>query len=231
MNATLSILGLYNYDNTVFDGLYTPPDLDKQTLIDYIMMECANLELLYPNFQLMKRLITSWAGARKHSWERLYQSTVQQYNMIHNYDRYEEWTDSHNSTNNGTETTSENSQSTGTHRSTDSTNSESSGVTDTSKAAYNSTDPLTLVESVNSNATAYSNGSGYDYNNNNVSVNENRTHNGSENADGTHSGHMYGNIGVTTAAQMLNEERELYKWDVYQAIAQEFKERFCILVY
>ena len=231
MNATLSILGLYNYDNTIFDGLDAPSDLDKQTLIDYIMMECANLELLYPNFAIMKRLITSWAGARAHSWERLYQSTVQNYNMIHNYDRYEEWTDSHNSTNNDTETTAENSLSTGTHSSTDRTNSESTGTTNTSKAAYNSTDPLALVESVGSSATADSTGSGYDYNNNNASVNGNRSHNGAESAAGSHAGHMYGNIGVTTAAQMLEGERDLYKWDVYQAIAQEFKERFCILVY
>lgn len=206
MNATLSILGLYNYDNTIFDGLEAPSDLDKQTLIDYIMMECANLELLYPDFPVMKRLITSWAGARAHSWERLYQSTVQNYNMIHNYDRYEEWTDTSSRTTSGSSNT------------TDITNTTSSGTTDTSKAAYNDTS-LTPTESVASRATANSTGSGSSSNT------------GSETGSGGHEGHLYGNIGVTTAAQMLTGEREVYKWDVYQAIAQEFKERFCILVY
>lgn len=206
MNATLSIMGLYNYDNTIFDGLTPPADLDKNTLIDYIMMECANLELLYPDFPVMKRLITSWAGARAHSWERLYQSTVQNYNMIHNYDRYEEWTDTSSRTTSGNSFTA------------DTTNTTSSGTTNTSKAAYNAAE-MTPTESVSSSATANSTGSG------------NSSNTGSETGSGGHEGHLYGNIGVTTAAQMLSEERDLYKWDVYQAIAQEFKERFCILVY
>lgn len=206
MNATISILGLYNYDNTIFDGLDAPSDLDKQTLIDYIMMECANLELLYPDFPIMKRLITSWAGARAHSWERFYQSTVQNYNMIHNYDRYEEWSDTSSRTTSGTSS------------STDSTTSHTTGTTSTSKAAYNDTN-LTPTERTDSTADATATGTG------------SNTSSGTENGSGGHEGHLYGNIGVTTAAQMLNEERELYKWDVYQAIAQEFKERFCILVY
>lgn len=206
MNATLSILGLYNYDNTIFDGLDAPSDLDKQTLIDYIMMECANLELLYPDLPIMKRLITSWAGAREHSWERLYQSTVQNYNMIHNYDRYEEWTDTSSRTTSGTSS------------STDSTTSHTTGATSTSKAAYNDTN-LTPTERTDSTADATATGTG------------SNTSSGTDAGSGEHEGHLYGNIGVTTAAQMLTGERELYKWDVYQAIAQEFKERFCILVY
>lgn len=207
MRATLSILGLYNYDSSVLEGLTVPSVLDRDVLIDYIFMECANLELLYPQAPLMKRLITSWSSARQHSWERLYQSTVQQYNMIHNYDRHEEWTETNTKTSSGQSS------------STDSTQTASSGTTTTSKAAYNTNEGLTTVEQVASTATANSTGTG------------SNTSSGSESGTGGHQGHFYGNIGVTTAAQMLTGERELYKWDVYQAIAQEFKERFCILVY
>lgn len=178
MNATLSILGLYNYDNTVLDGLTVPAGLDRNTLIEYIFMECADIELLFPDADIMKQLVRAWAVARQHSWERLYESTVQKYNMLHNFDRYEEWRD------------------------TGSGNAK--GTTGRNKAGYNSADLVHTEEDIaESNTTSSAN----------------------------HNGHLYGNIGVTTPVQMLTGERELYKWDVYNEIANEFKARFCVLVY
>ena len=199
MRATLSILGLYNYDASVLDGLSVPTGLERDTLIDYICMECADLELLYPDLQLMRQLITSWASARQHSWERLYQSTVQRYNMIHNYDRYEEWQDDTTRSDTGS----------------GSTNASGNSTQTINKPGYNINNGMVSTERETvSNATN--------------STANNRTD--SKNT-GKHSGHLYGNIGVTTAAQMLTEERELYKWDVYSAITQEFKEKFCVMVY
>lgn len=195
MRATLSILGLYNLDESVMEGLEVPEGLDRDTLISYIFMECADLELLYPQLPIMKRLIKAWADARAHSWERLYQSTVQKYNMIHNYDRYEDWTDIGSRSVNGTSSGS------------------SHGTASTRKAAYNTGAGLTLTDQQDSTGNS----------------NANSTETTADHQ--TRSGHLYGNIGVTTAAQMLTAERELYKWDVYGAIAQEFKERFCIMVY
>lgn len=206
MRATISILGLYNHDNTIFNGLDVPEGLEKDILIDYIFMECADLELLYPNWDIMMRLITSWSDARVHSWSKLYESTRQQFNMIHNYDRYEEWTDTGNRTTSGQSSSS------------DTTSSQSSGTTTTSKAAYNES-ALTTTEQVGSSATSSATGTG------------SNTNSGTETSRGGHEGHMYGNIGVTTAAEMLEGVRDLYKWDVYQAIANEFKQRFCIMVY
>lgn len=40
-----------------------------------------------------------------------------------------------------------------------------------------------------------------------------------------------GNIGVTTTQDMLKQERELWKFRLSAAIAEEFKERFCVMVY
>ena len=230
MRASLSIMGLYNYDNSIFDGLDVPEALEKDTLVDYIMMECANLELLYPSWPIMHRLISAWAAARAHSWERLYQSTVQNYNMIHNFDRYETWQDTSRRTSSGQEATTDSRQSSGSSTTTDSTDTSSSGTTNTAKAAYNDT-TLVPTESVTSTATAESEGSGSSNSTSIESGTGSRTSSGTDTEQGGHEGHLYGNIGVTTAAQMLSGERELYKWDVYQAIAQEFKERFCILVY
>ena len=46
-----------------------------------------------------------------------------------------------------------------------------------------------------------------------------------------HTARIYGNIGVTTTQQMLESEREFRKYSAVYAIIDEFKERFCLLVY
>ena len=102
MPATLSVNGLYQYDNTLFDGLVLPPMMYKAVQINYIISECAELETTITDPNTLKIMIESWSLARLHSWQRLYESTVQDYNMIHNYDRYEEWTDSNDGTSEAT---------------------------------------------------------------------------------------------------------------------------------
>lgn len=47
----------------------------------------------------------------------------------------------------------------------------------------------------------------------------------------THSGSVSGNIGVTTTQQMINQELELRRTDIYKYIVTEFKAEFCVLVY
>ena len=41
----------------------------------------------------------------------------------------------------------------------------------------------------------------------------------------------HGNIGVTTTQQMIKEEREISNFDIYQIIADDFKTRFCVMIY
>ena len=83
--ATLSVNGLYQYDNTLFNNMVIPPAMNKAALINYIIMECAELELVITNPETLKTMIESWSLARLHSWIRLYESTVQDYNMIHKF--------------------------------------------------------------------------------------------------------------------------------------------------
>lgn len=54
---------------------------------------------------------------------------------------------------------------------------------------------------------------------------------GTASSDSEHKGHMYGNIGVTTAMQMIKEQREVVDWNIYQFIAESFRRRFCIEVW
>ena len=46
-----------------------------------------------------------------------------------------------------------------------------------------------------------------------------------------HSGHIHGNIGVTTTQAMIEEERRIAEFNLIDYIADSFCEQFCILVY
>ena len=39
----LSILGMYNYDNTIFDNLIIPDGVDKELLINNILLDNAEI--------------------------------------------------------------------------------------------------------------------------------------------------------------------------------------------
>lgn len=70
-NITLSILGMYNHDETLFDNMVVPTGVNKETLIDNILVECAELELLYPNLNFMKTYLGKWSLSRIDSWNKI----------------------------------------------------------------------------------------------------------------------------------------------------------------
>ena len=58
MKSSLSILGLYQWDNTLFDPMTVPAGVDKQAVVNNILMDCAELEVLYSNPDTMKTAIS-----------------------------------------------------------------------------------------------------------------------------------------------------------------------------
>ena len=58
--ATLSLLGLYQYDNTIFNELVLPEGMDKQLYINNLLMETAELEVLFSNPVTMRSVIGIW---------------------------------------------------------------------------------------------------------------------------------------------------------------------------
>lgn len=49
MKSSLSILGLYQWDSTLFDPMTVPDGVDKQAVVNNILLDCAELEVLYSN--------------------------------------------------------------------------------------------------------------------------------------------------------------------------------------
>lgn len=172
--ATISVIGLKYADPDLFDGLKVPMELDKETAIERILFRCAEFECLYPDPRFMRWAISSWSNVNSERWEKLYRTTVFEYDPIVNYDRKEEWTDVSSGKGTGTE----------------------------SQWAFNSDNPVPSTKSDSEN-----------------------------NASGKHIGRVTGNIGVTTTQALIEEERKVLKFNMYELIAQEFAESFCLMVY
>lgn len=224
MTGTMSVLGLYQWDNTLFSLLTLPEGLDRDTLVDFILAECSDLEILYPNPEVLKGLIGVWSATEQYTWGKLYATLQLEYNPIDNYDRTETRTlasqAAGNSTDGGTDTVT--SADTGSDSTTgSSTNLNQVKAFDTAANTFTDREKDTVN---NSGSTTYgktnTNTTRYGHTNNNA-----YSKNDTENI------RAYGNIGVTTTQQMIEQERDIAKFNIYQVILDEFKQRFCLLVY
>lgn len=197
--ANLSILGLYNYDPSVMMGFQVPAGMSLEDVRDSILFECAELEVIYPNLDTMRKAITMWTRSRLPMWERLYDTTRLEYNPIENYDRQEDWTDTQNTSLEGTNT----------YSGTDNTEEKTIG--------FNGAAGGGLGESPKDSSQSTSNHS--------------TSTQGNNSGTSTHNGRVHGNIGVTTTQAMIKQEREINNFNMTAYIVDEFKKRFCLMVY
>lgn len=112
-SATMTLMGLYNYDTSLFEFLTLPEDIDKNILVDNILLRSGEFEVLYPDFDFLKYSIGAWARKWQPTFERWITALQIEYNPLENYDRKEDWTDTRNgqtsgSTSGTTNTTSTN---------------------------------------------------------------------------------------------------------------------------
>lgn len=176
----LSILGMYNYDSTIFDGLVMPQDddfndlIDKKVLVETICFQNAELELLYTEPATVKQMIGLWSASSQYSWKKLAETLYLEYNPIWNKD--------------GTITEHEEGTS----------ESEAQEYV----AAYNSSsfEPR--------NQSTGSVGSGRDF-----------------------TRKEQGNIGLTSTQDLIAQERSVAEFNIYDRISEDFRKRFCIMVY
>lgn len=93
MRATLTTMGLYEYDPSIFDNLLVPQGVDGPTLINQILYETSDLELILPDPHYYKTYMEAWAKRRLPVWTKLWETTQYEYDPIANYDRKETWTE------------------------------------------------------------------------------------------------------------------------------------------
>lgn len=120
--AVMSLLGLYNYNDSLLNGLienlpnkngipsgysesyYTDVTVDPATVVENLLVECAEFEILYADFNALKRIIKIWSAKEKPVWQKMYNTTCYKYNPIWNKDGKTVWTESQSGSGNKTET-------------------------------------------------------------------------------------------------------------------------------
>lgn len=226
MRATLSILGLYQREPTLFDELELPGSMNKDVLIDNILYEAAPLEAYYPDPNFMKFMIGRWSFMNQSVWQKLYDTTVLEYNPIFNYDRTEEWSENEQMLDKRTLTGTE------METSTDNSSAEikSSGTvqSELKVSGYNESSYVPREQTIETPDTLTSNTSETDRI---VSIDKNDTENMDRKRDNIRTGRAFGNIGVTTTQQMIQQERETVLFNMYKVITDSFIERFCLMIY
>lgn len=104
----LDIMALYNHDQTLFSSFQIPTSISwtengpdgptthtetipytKQNIIDNILLECAELEVVYPDSDYMKLAIGVWSTKKLYTWQRIADVLYRKYDPFINIKRHE----------------------------------------------------------------------------------------------------------------------------------------------
>lgn len=236
--AKLTLIGLTDYESQyrrdLWDQVTLPEGIEKNLLVNNILMNGGEFEVLYPDPETARTFIGFWFRRNYRTFDKWINALNIEYEPLYNYDRYEEWTDeesgdttikygkkdtkalgtTNTQTNNLTEKVEFDGEIENERSAMDSSSYQphDKSTTDNDQETKN-TGTITNVLSGSDTSTL----SGSD-------VNE-------RNLESSHEGHLYGNIGVTTSQQMLQSELDIAAWNIYEHITDLFIRDFTIPVY
>ena len=254
MRATMDLIAAYKYDNTILDLLVIPAALDRQTLIDNLLMETAEREILYSNLDFLKQAIGTWSNKNISVWNELYDTTQYDYNPIWNKD--------------GTVIETETRDLKGSNYHTDNLD-RTDNLQDKETRDYKDKETRDLRDKETRDLDSNSLDSVYGYNSNTeapankVVTEDNGTdtidHSGTDTIDHTgtntvnHTGRQdldrtydekttdtgtikherkeQGNIGLTSTQELIVQQQELVKFNLMDYIIDDFQKKFCLGVY
>lgn len=86
MSRYFSLAGIYAIDNTIFDNLLLPEELekDRNNIINLILDKAYNLEVLYADSNYIKNKMFRWSLSRIPSWKRIYKALNENYKITEN---------------------------------------------------------------------------------------------------------------------------------------------------
>lgn len=252
------ICDIYDYDNTIFDKMQLPEGIDRDLTLDAIFSKYGHTPLFRPDPEWLKYYIGSWSLKNAYTWSKLYITTTLDYDPISNYDRTETATDTRTMSTKGGEDENINRKGSVTDSGTATTKESRS---DEENSTQNDTHAkgTTLERTISAdNSSSYQpdnreSASGSDTDTSHINkanessaMTSNTTNAAQESIDDTgrklsrtedvtestqHSIRTFGNIGVTTTQQMLQSERDIVQFNIYDFIADSFKNEFCLLIY
>ena len=204
MHGTVSFLGLYNYDPTVFDDLQVPAGIDKTLVQNTLMMETADLEVMQPDPVIIRQVLGWFSQRRLDAWTRVYTALSSKYQA----DTDVEVTETRNPNLSYNETRTPDLTTTGQNTGAD--------TTTTKRAGFNAGNLETAEQmetSLGTGNTIHSTGN----------ETTDRTETGSETKTTT---------GRHQAAQdLISKELQLAMTDTVEYIVKDIRRNFCLLVY
>lgn len=255
-NARLSLIGLYNYMPTLFDALILPEGYDKETFINSLLLEHGEKCVMYSDPDFMYAAIGVWGKKWELELTKIYEALTAKYDPIYNYDRFEEIedgrtkdytstvsgtrkaTDSADYTDNTEHVESVNRQSESTENALNKDTNEhtvsadnSSNYQPSSKDVINADDKTTIKGKDDQSVNATNNRS-FKGQTQNLDEKTGSDTTDKEKETNNHTAHIYGNIGVTTSAQMVTEViRQRFSINLYATAARLFANELLIGIY
>lgn len=215
--AKLTMISFNNYlsqmydGQTLFDLMQMPEDIDKETLVDNIILQGGEFEVLYADPVFMREAIGTWSKKCYNTFLRWITAQSIEYNPLENYDRNEDSTDQ---INRGLNTSAR--RDSGNDRTFDNYKTvEETEVSAFDSSAYQPSDKVTSTPSGKITDTYGEGTSGQE----------------KENSKTTRNSRIHGNVGVTTSQQMLQAEYDIARFNIIDQITDMFILEFCIPIY
>lgn len=96
-SAKITLLGFYRFleaeNEDLFKLLELPNGINKETLINDILLRSSEFEVLYSDPYLLQNAIGNWSNKWRRTFEKWVEAISIDFAPLENYDRFEEWTD------------------------------------------------------------------------------------------------------------------------------------------
>lgn len=252
--AVLTTIGIYGYNDKLFDDLQLPSGIDKSNFIDNLLMEVDVFEVLYTDPFLMQRAIGAWSSRRLKYWNRFLETENYNYDPLSNLKRTDTIDSGTKKKNNSTgetlrnlfgtdklDRTSENSLESSTPETTTSQNSgadtqnnfvvayneytENLATKQTNELGSKNTTTVQKTNTQDESGTLYDDRSTSDTG----TIKDTKEEVGE--IDTAIKKSYVGTNGKFSQQELIQQQRYLLEYDTIKIIIDEYIDRFCILVY
>lgn len=224
MRTLIPLISLYQWDNSILDGMYISGDFDIK---ESFLLRFGEMTPIYQKPDLLKLAVSNVAKSLKWSIDRLYNVTLLEYNPIENYNRIEKGSDTtddttDNTMNIGIQTVSSENQ-------IGATTTTPATTTETKVSAFNESEyqPSEQTKNTGNVTESHDKDTGTTTTTKDPDV-QHMTYNRKYDHDLL----VHGNIGVTTSQEMASDEILLAKSNNYiDTVCQMYAERLLINVW
>lgn len=224
MRTLIPLISLYQWDNSILDGMYISGDFDIK---ESFLLRFGEMTPIYQKPDLLKLAVANVAKSLKWSIDRLYNVTLLEYNPIENYNRIENGIDT-------TDDTTDNTQNIGSQTVTSenqigATTTTPNTTTETKVSAFNESEyqPSEQTKNTGNVTESHDKDTGTTTTTKNPDVQHMKY-----NRKYDHNLIIHGNIGVTTSQEMMKSEINLVTKNNYiDDVCQMYAERLLINVW